>query len=77
MEAGRVNWNDDRLDAQFKHVDHRFDEVDKRFESVDHRFDKIESRFDRLEDRFDRLQLTLIVTLGALVAATLTAAVQF
>jgi hypothetical protein len=54
----RAKWTDDRLDDLSSRVGH--------LES------RMEARFDKLEGRFDRLQNTLIVTLGALVAATLT-----
>ncbi len=63
--TAREKWTDDRLDDLAGRVTH-----------LELRMD---ARFDKLEARFDRLQNTLIVTLGALVAATLTliAAAQF
>jgi hypothetical protein len=65
MEAAREKWTDGRLDDLAGRVSH--------LES------RMDARFDQLEGHFDRLQNTLIVTLGALVAATLTltAAAQF
>jgi len=64
MEA-RAKWTDDRLDDLSGRVGH--------LES------RMDARFDKLEGRFDRLLSALIVTMGGLVAATLTlvAAAQF
>ena len=66
MEGARESWTDDRLDDLAERVSHASSA-------------RMDARFDRLEGRFDRLQNTLIVILGALVAATLTltAAAQF
>ena len=65
MDAAREKWTDGRIDDLAIRVTHLETRMD--------------ARFDKLEGRFDRLQNTLIITLGALVAATLTltAAAQF
>jgi DNA anti-recombination protein RmuC len=82
MEAMRVNWTDDRLDALSGRMVDRFDRVDQRFKQVDERFKQVDERFDRVEAdlremrselnlRFDRMQQTLFVTGGGIIAALL------
>jgi hypothetical protein len=66
MEAGRVNWNDDRIDRLADQVEVVRGEVSSLRLHMDERFEKQEAR---IEARFDRLQNSMIVTLGGILAA--------
>jgi chaperonin cofactor prefoldin len=66
MEAGRVNWNDDRLDRLADQVEALHMRIDDLNRHIDERFEKQQIW---IADRFDRLQNSLIIVLAGILAA--------
>jgi hypothetical protein len=64
----RVAWTDERLDDFARHVDVRFDQIDKRFDRLEARID---AGFRDLHAMINRQNMTLIIGLITIVAATL------
>lgn len=61
MEAIRVDWTDDRLDALSERMDERFDRVEEGFKEG----------FNQLNLRFDGMQRALFLAAAGVVAALL------
>jgi len=73
MEAIRVDWTDDRLDALSSRMDERFDRVDERFKQVDERFSRIETDMREMRAamgaRFDSLQRMILLWAISVIVA--------